>query len=314
MSRKQFRPCQITGFGTALPQKTVVFGDQTRYRVSGGENQLGLAVAACRQALERAGLDITDIDCLVSASAVGIQPIPCTAALIHEQLARGTNIPALDINTTCTSFITALDLMSYLVAAGRYRHVLIVSSEVGSLGLNENQRESYELFSDGAAAIVLSTSESGSGVVASMQRTWSEGAHSTEIRGGLTGMLPEHYSAANRADYLFDMDGRASLRIIAIKAPVMFGDFWEQSGLTPGDIDLVIPHQASRALGMIMGRIDIPEDKYIDWVSQYGNMVSASVPFVLCRLLEQHKLVPGSSVLLCGTAAGLTTNILALTL
>lgn len=308
------RACQITGFGTALPQQTVTFGDQTRYRVSGDENQLQLAATACRQAIKRADLDISDIDCLVSASAVGIQPIPCTAALIHEEVARGTDIPALDINTTCTSFITALDLMSYLVAAGRYRHVLIVSSEVGSLGLNPDQRESYELFSDGAAAIVLSRSESGGGVVASLQRTWSEGAHSTEIRGGLTGMLPKYYSAATRADYQFDMDGRASLRTIANKAPAMFKDFWEKSGLTLDDIDLVVPHQASRALEMIMGRLDVPREKYIDWIGQYGNMVSASVPFVLCRLLEQKEVRPGSTVLLCGTAAGLTTNILAMKL
>lgn len=78
----------IKGYGTALPQKTIHFGDQTRYRISGAENQLSLAVEAIEKALTRANLTISDIDCIVSASAVDVQPIPCTAALIHEKIAK----------------------------------------------------------------------------------------------------------------------------------------------------------------------------------------------------------------------------------
>ena len=51
-------------------------------------------------------------------SAVGVQPIPCTAALIHERVAKGLTIPAMDINTTCTSFVSALSTVSYLIEGG----------------------------------------------------------------------------------------------------------------------------------------------------------------------------------------------------
>ena len=69
------------------------------------------------------------------------------AALIHEKIAKGTSIPALDINTTCTSFITALDTMSYLLEAKRYKRVLIVSCDVASRALNPKQKESFSTFS-----------------------------------------------------------------------------------------------------------------------------------------------------------------------
>ena len=293
------RNCQITGYGTYLPTNTVTFAGETRYRISGNETQLSMAVAACQQAIKTANLDIKDIDCIVSASAVDIQPIPCTAALIHEQLAIGTDIPALDINTTCTSFLTALDIMSYLVSADKYQNVLIVSSEVGSMGLNPKQRESYELFSDAAAAIVLSsTSDLSQGIIASMQRTWSEGAHSTEIRGGLSGLHPKNYSAENKEDFMFDMDGRTVLRIAATRLPKMFDDFKSEYGIDFNDVDLIIPHQASRALDMIMKRIGAPAGSYVNWVPEYGNMVSASVPFILCRLLDDGKIQKGEKVLL----------------
>ncbi len=117
------------------------FKDQTRYRVKEGEEtQIDLAARAIKAALKHAGLEMTDIDCLVSASAVGVQPIPCMAALIHERVAKGLTIPAMDINTTCTSFVSALSTISYLIEGGEYKRVLIVSSEVGSLGLNPKQK------------------------------------------------------------------------------------------------------------------------------------------------------------------------------
>ena len=158
------RHLQIKGYGTALPAHTVTFKDQTRYRVKEGEEtQIDLAARAIEAALNHAGLEMADIDCLVSASAVGVQPIPCTAALIHERVAKGLTIPAMDINTTCTSFVSALSTISYLIEGGEYQRVLIVSSEVGSLGLNPKQKESFELFSDGAAAFIFEATKEDKG-------------------------------------------------------------------------------------------------------------------------------------------------------
>ena len=99
-------------------------------------------------------------------------------------------------------------LMSHLLEAGEYHRILIVSSEVGSLGLNPNQKESFELFSDGAAALIFEATEEERGVISSLQRTWSEGAHDTEIRGGLTSFQPKEYSDATKSHYMCDMNGK----------------------------------------------------------------------------------------------------------
>lgn len=77
---------------------------------------------------------------------------------------------------------------------------------------------------------------------------------------------------------------------------------------------MIVPHQASKALPFIMSRLGIPAEKYVNRVSQYGNMVSASIPYVLCALLEEGRIKEGDWVLLCGTAAGLTCNLLLLQL
>ena len=307
------RNIKIIGYGNYLPKNIAIFDGEKRYRCNGSETQLDMAVKAAKKALENAKLDIKDIDCIVSSSAVIMQPIPCNAALIHEQIAKGTNIPAMDINTTCTSFVTALDTMSYLIEAGRYKNVLIVASDVSSEGLNEEQKESYTLFSDGASAVVITKSEdSNQGIVGSLIRTYSEGAHATEIRGGGTLRTAMKYKPEDKADYTFDMKGKPILSLCVKKLPELFKEFEERFNVSIKDVDVVIPHQASRALPFIMQILKIDESKYVNRVSEFGNMVSVSIPYMLCDLLEKGKIKKGDKVLLCGTAAGLTCNILLL--
>lgn len=308
------RRIKIIGYGTYLPENKIVYDDQVRYRCSEGMTQIDMAEAACKEALSVAGLTIKDIDLILYGGAVPAQLIPASAALLHERMAKGLGIPAFDVNSSCSSFITALDIASLYIEAGQYKNILIVGCDIASRGLNENQRESFELFSDAAAAVVVTKSELSQGVVTSLQRTYSEGAHATEIRGGGT-MHPGYlYKEEEREEYFFDMKGRAALFSTARYLPGVFESFIKENNLSLDDIDLIIPHQASKALSMFMSRMNIPEDKYLDCVAQYGNMVSASVPFLLCRALKVGKIGEGSTVLLCGTAAGLTINLLLLQL
>lgn len=304
------RKIQFKGYGIELPKNTVELKGQVRYRISEGESQISLAVSACEKALKNANITINDIDCIVSASAVGIQPIPCTAALIHEKIAKGTSIPALDINTTCTSFITALDTMSYLVEAGRYERVLIVSCDVASIALNPKQKESFQLFSDGAAAFVIEKTEKEIGVIDAIQKTWSEGAHSTEIRGGLSNFHPKNYSEMTKEEYMFDMNGKTVLSLSISKIPELMKNFLKNNGMKVSDIDMTVPHQASVAMPLVMQKLGIEKDKFLDEVKEFGNMVSASVPITLVHGLENGKIKSGNTILLIGTAAGLTTNMM----
>ena len=312
------RNCRISGWGTYLPETSVTFasrsGTVTRYRIPDDVSQLDMLAAAADRAIRSAGIGPDDVDCVIAACAAGVQPIPCTAALVMERVAPGARAAALDVNSTCTSFITAVDIASRYLADGEYERVLIVSGDVGSRFLDAEQRESYELFSDAAAAVVLTRGDAGQGVLASLQQTWPEHAHDTELRGGLSRFPAHDYADGDPADYRFDMHGRRALMGMLRVLPGFFDRFFAKAGLGLEDLDLVVPHQASGALGIAMRRIGIPSDAYVDAVAEYGNMVSSSVPYTLARCLEDGRLAPGDTVLLCGTAAGLTANALALRL
>ncbi len=110
--RPPLRPCRLAGWGTYLPDGLITFGTQTRHRIPDGMSQLDMLAAAAEEALRRADLRPDDIDCIIAACAAGVQPIPCTAALVMERVAPGAGAAAFDVNSTCTSFITAVDIAS----------------------------------------------------------------------------------------------------------------------------------------------------------------------------------------------------------
>ncbi|GAT73251.1 3-oxoacyl-ACP synthase III family protein [Microbacterium hydrocarbonoxydans] len=309
------RRCEIAGWGTMLPERTVRFGEEVRYRIEDHVSHLDMLAGACERALEHAGVAADEVDLVIGASAAGIQPIPCTAALVLERLTLTGHAAAFDVNSTCTSFITALDVASRFLEAGAHETILVFSGDVGTRFLNPGHKESFELFSDAAAAVVLRRSEDPArGVIASAQRTWPAYAHDTEIRGGLSHSPAQRYADADPADYLFDMDGRRALLGMMRVLPDFFDAFHASSGLAYDDVALWVPHQASAALGPMLDRLGIPADRRMDEVASFGNMVSASVPFMLARALDSGRIGAGDTVILCGTAAGLTANVLALRL
>lgn len=309
------RGLQIDGYGVCLPEGTVTFGSATRYRAEAPAQHLDMLVDSAEKAIAAAGISADDLDCIIGATAGDVQPIPCTASLVQERVAPDARCAALDVNSTCTSFITALDVASRYLRDGEYRRILIVAGDVGAQFLHPGQRESFELFSDAAVAVVVSSpSAEGVGVLASLQQTWPRHAHETELRGGGSRMPGRDFHPDNDHDYRFDMDGRAVLLSASRVLPGFFERFFEKAGTSVDEIDYVIPHQASRALPLIMRRIGIPEDRYANYVEDFGNMVSASVPFALARAWDERRIGRGSRVLLCGTAAGLTANALLLQL
>ncbi|WP_077348177.1 3-oxoacyl-ACP synthase III family protein [Tessaracoccus flavescens] len=243
------RGLQIDGYGVCLPEGTVTFGSATRYRAEAPAQHLDMLVDSAQKAIAAAGISADDLDCIIGATAGDVQPIPCTASLVQERVAPDARCAALDVNSTCTSFITALDVASRYLRDGEYRRILIVAGDVGAQFLHPGQRESFELFSDAAVAVVVSSpSAEGVGVLASLQQTWPRHAHETELRGGGSRMPGRDFHPDNDHDYRFDMDGRAVLLSASRVLPGFFERFFEKAGTSVDEIDYVIPHQASRAL------------------------------------------------------------------
>lgn len=320
---------RILGTGKYLP-KNIITADQldkklgfttgTTLRVSGVETRhfiedetaSMMGAIAAKEALINANLTIQDIDCIICSSGTQEQAMPATGALMAKQfgkLARG--IPAFDINSSCLSFLTALDLLSYAVQQGRYRNVLIVASEIASIGLDWKDKESCTLFGDGAAAAVIrkSNDQEGAKIIAANIETYSEGAYFTEIPGGGTRFHPRHYLEEDGKPHLFRMDGRNVYKLSIQVLPDFVQQLLKAASMSMNDIKLVIPHQASvSALRLIAKRLQIPEEKLYVTVKKYGNTIAASIPLALHDAINSARIHRGDKIFLLGTAAGLSVG------
>ena len=274
-----------------------------------------MGALAAKEALSSAGLTLADIDCIVCASGTGEQEIPCTAALIQKELGgEYSGIPSFDINSTCLSFVTAMDLLSYLIDAGRYKKVLIVSSEITSVGLNWEDKESCTLFGDGAAAVIIEKTPENetSKIFCSDMKTYSKGAHYSEIKGGGTNLHPREYSENNKNDFLFYMDGKKLYKMSAQILPAFIENMLKKVNLSLSDMELVIPHQASfMAMKLTQKNLKIPEGKFLYTIGHHGNTVAASIPMALYDAIESGRIKRGDKIMFLGISAGMSVGAMA---
>lgn len=284
-------------------------GVQVRHFVT-NETSAQMGAIAAQRALDEAGLVFSDIDCLVCASGTSQQEIPCTAALIQEEMNQSkSGVPCFDMNSTCLSFVTALDILSCSLEVGCYQRILIVSTEISSVGLNWGHKESCVLFGDGAAAVVISRTpqDETSRILASRMQTYSDGAHYSEIRGGGTLIHPSEYANGREADFQFDMDGRKIFRLTSQLITAFVEQLLESATVKKQDIRLVIPHQASGMAMRIMGKkLGFTNSQMMNIIENHGNVIAASIPMALHEAIIQEKVRRGDLLLLLGTSAGLS--------
>ncbi|MED4582750.1 beta-ketoacyl-ACP synthase III [Brevibacillus choshinensis] len=321
------RKVKILGTGKYLPDRQVTAeelerklglpagwvvkksGVQVRHFVT-NETSAQMGAIAAQRALDEAGLVFSDIECLVCASGTSQQEIPCTAALIQEEMNQSkSGVPCFDINSTCLSFVTALDVLSWSLAMGCYQRILIVSTEISSVGLNWGHKESCVLFGDGAAAVVISRTpqDETSRILASRMQTFSDGAHYSEIRGGGTLIHPSEYANGREADFQFDMDGRKIFRLTSQLITGFVDQLLDTASVKKQDIGLVVPHQASGMAMRIMGnKLGFANSQMMNIIVNHGNVIAASIPMALHEAIVQEKVRRGDFLLLLGTSAGLS--------
>ena len=328
-SQNPDRPVALLGTGHVVPDQVVLStelderfgfppgtvenktGVERRHFARRSETVAQLAAQACQRAMDTAGVSWDEIDVLVSACATMDQALPNNAALIHRELDLDRYaISCFDINCSCLSFLVALDHLSWLLAAGVYRRILIVSCDIASCALDWNDLGASGIFGDGAAAAVVGLSEdSSSCLLSSKLLTVSEGAGFCGISAGGSRFHPSRVTGDFDALTYFRMDGKAMFKLVSTRIEGFVNELLEQAGLVMNDLDYIVLHQASlMAMNHVIKRLKLPIEKTINIFPRYGNQVSASLPTALDIAIKQGDIVRGQRVLLLGTGAGITVS------
>lgn len=295
------------GFETGYLARTT--GVRHRH-YAGAASQIDMGMAAARQALDEAGIGPDELDLVVSASGIPFQALPSTAPLYMRELGVPDGRAAgYDVNSSCASFLSALDMAARQISDGVCRYVLIVSSEVASRGLPwKDQPDVAALFGDGAAAAVIGPSDTTEqGVLLSRMISYPSEFEACQVGAGGTRFDIHKNPDEFRDHAVFRMHGLKLFRITLKYFPGFVDELLTSVGWRADEVDAVIPHQASpHALEHMSRHLGFGQGRIMDLVRGIGNQVAASIPTALDTARREGHIKPGSRVLLLGTSAGVS--------
>jgi 3-oxoacyl-[acyl-carrier-protein] synthase-3 len=240
---------------------------------------------------------------------------------------------ALDIRNQCSGFLYGLSVGDQFVKTGMYKNVLVVGSEMHSMGLDFSTRgrNVTVIFGDGAGAVLLQPSEDESrGILTTKMHsdgTFAEklafinpGAHGGYHAKKAGEEVDLGYPPADTygeifvtpkmmaEGYLFpNMEGQFVFKMAIHKFPEVIQEALQEVGLQTSDISMFIPHQANlRISQMVQRQLGLRDDQVWNNIQRYGNTTAASVPIALCEAWEAGKVKEGDLVCLAAFGSGFT--------
>jgi len=272
-------------------------GIQSRRIAEEGTLLVEMAAEAGSRAVKDAGIAPTEIDTVIVATCTMPNPIPNAAAQTAERI--GIPAPgAFDLNAACAGFSYGIGTAADLVRGGSARHVLVIGAEKLSDWMDWTDRSTAIIFADGAGAAVVGPAPD------------AESVGIGPLAWGSAGDMAQSIRINPDTNALFQ-EGQTVFRWATTKiAPVALKAI-ELAGLTPADIDVLVPHQANlrivEAVAKRLRQAGARDDMVVaDDIVHSGNTSSASIPLALDHMRTEGRVHSGDTVLLVGFGAGLS--------
>jgi len=315
----------ITGWGMYAPAKVLTndelskivdtsdewiasrTGIRERRIAADDETTATLATNAGRDALAVAGLDPSDLDLVIVATASPDYLMPATGVLVARDLG-AKRAAAFDLNAACTGFVFGLATGAGFIRSGMYRQVLLIGVDLLSRYLDWTDRNTCVLFGDGAGAVVLSASEAPGGLLGWELFTDGTGAEGIIIPGGGTAHPLSAETLNGRLQFL-RMAGKEVYRYATRQLAESTRSAVAAAGLHIDDVDLFLYHQANlRILETVRDLLGISGDKVYVNLDRYGNTSAASVPMALVEAIAAGRVNVGDRLLMGAFGAGYTAG------
>lgn len=339
---------KIAGVGKYLPEREVTNDDLTaymdtsdewiqertgiktrRFAAKHKETTTTMGARAAEQAIERAGITKEDVDFIIFATLSPDYYFPGCGVLVQRELGiTHTEIGALDIRNQCSGFVYGISVADQFIKAGVYKNILLIGSEMHSMGLDFSTkgRSVSVIFGDGAGAVILQPSEDSSGILSNSLH--SDGTHAEELamispgsHAGFHGDMekygfpdPEVPGGVFATQKMLDdnmmtpyMHGQLVFKTAVRKFPEVIQESLAKAGLKPSDIDMLIPHQANLRISQFVQKVlKLSDDQVYSNIQRYGNTTAASIPIALCEAWEEGKISTGDIVCLAAFGSGFT--------
>lgn len=251
-------------------------GIERRHFAAEGQMTSDLATRAAQAALADAGMEAGQIDAIIVATSTPDLTFPSVATMVQAALGITKGF-AFDIQAVCAGFVYALTNANALILSGQATRVLVIGAETFSRLMNWKDRSTCVLFGDGAGAVVLQAIQgegtaSDRGILATDLNSDGRYKDILYVDGGTSTGTTGHLV----------MEGKEVFRHAIEKLAETAHTALDKAGLTPDDVDWIVPHQANiRIIEGTAKRMQVPMDRVVVTVQDHGNTSAASIPLAL---------------------------------
>ncbi|CAM6097198.1 unnamed protein product [Calypogeia fissa] len=327
------RGSKLIGSGSAVPKKIITndqlselvetsdewirvrTGIRNRRVLSEDETVTSLAVESSKKALEMAKLNPEDVDLILLCTSTP-DDLFGSAPEVQRQLGCSKAL-AFDLTAACSGFVLGLVTGTRFIRGGGFKNVLVIGADALSRYVDWNDRGTCILFGDGAGALVLQASDDDQDSLLGFdlhsdgngQKHLSVRVHAESPAPTTNGAVTNgHMKRPGKAAYSFlQMNGKEVFRFAVKCVPQVVEGALEEAGLTGANLDWLLLHQANqRILDSVSERLQIPSERVISNLANYGNTSAASIPLALDEAVRSGKVQPGHIVGTAGFGAGLT--------
>ncbi|XP_042512443.1 3-oxoacyl-[acyl-carrier-protein] synthase 3 A, chloroplastic-like [Macadamia integrifolia] len=327
------RGCKLVGSGSAVPNLQISNDDLAKFvetsdewisvrtgirnrRVLTGKDRLtGLAAEAAKRALQMAQVDADDVDLVLLCSSTP-DDLFGSAPQIQKALGCKRNPLAYDITAACSGFVLGLVSAACHIRGGGFKNVLVIGADALSRYVDWTDRGTCILFGDAAGAVLVQACDGSEDGLFGFdlhsdgdgQKYLNAGIENNETEcvvgtnGSVVGFPPRRSSYS-----CIQMNGKEVFRFAVRSVPQSIESALAKAGLTGSNIDWLLLHQANqRIIDAVATRLEIPPERVISNLANYGNTSAASIPLALDEVVRSGKVQSGHTIAVAGFGAGLT--------
>ena len=313
------------GCGSATPQK-IINNDQLGQRVDTSdewiqsrtgirqrrvigehESLIDLATVAARNAIKMANWDEKTVDLIILATSTP-EDLFGSAPRIQSNLG-ATNAVAFDLTAACSGFLFALVTASQYLENRSMKRVIVIGADQLSKWVDWDDRKTCVLFGDGAGAIAMEVSDDNHGGLIGY-RLRSDGSRGGCLNLSQSNTFLDLVSGVTyqKGKYLpIRMEGKEVYKFAVKEVPIILAELLEKYEIEFKSLDWLLLHQANqRILDAVAARFEIPSEKVLSNLANYGNTSAATIPLMLDEAVRAEKIKSGDLIACSGFGAGLS--------
>ena len=276
-------------------------GIKRRHFAAKDQKTSDLAIEAAINAIKNAKIKRTDIDAIIVATSTPDTTFPSVATIVQGALGITKGF-AFDVQAVCAGFIFALATADALIVSKQAKRVLVIGAETFSRIMNWEDRTTSVLFGDGAGAIIIEAVSSpnlstDTGILATDLNSDGRYRDLLYVDGGVS---------STQTTGVLVMQGKEVFKHAVEKLSSTAHAVLEKAGLSPSDVDWMVPHQANiRIIKATAQKMKLPMTKVIVTVNNHGNTSAASIPLALSVANLEKKFKKGDLILMEAIGGGL---------